>query len=162
MPQFVTFHVDGQSMCMDIACVREINRVRELTPAALAPHYVLGLMNLRGHVVTMLSLGRRLGLAGAAKSQAETCIILKSMPELARNGQFEEDAAFHAGEDVIGLVVDGVGDVIDVPADGLGPSPANIPPAQSAYLRGVARNGSKVYPIVHIGMVLRTDAELAV
>lgn len=59
--KFSTFHVDGQLFGVDVDDVQEVTRAAELTPVPLAHPAVSGLMNLRGQVVTVVDVRRRLG-----------------------------------------------------------------------------------------------------
>lgn len=98
--QFVTFFFSGHFFGLPIEDVIEINRILTITPVPMAPHYVSGVVNLRGHILTAIHLGKRIGL------------------------QFteQEETAYHNvimgdREEPISLLVERIGDVISVPKD---------------------------------------------
>ena len=86
--------------------VREINKSLDLTPVPLAPDYVRGLVNLRGRILTVFDLGVRLGLGTRMIGPGTHNVILKHNP--------------------VGLLVDGIEDVVQVKANKIGPPPANV------------------------------------
>ena len=61
--QLACFVIDELLCGIDIKWVQEINRNLELTQVPLSPDYVVGIMNLRGRIVTVINLGKKLGLA---------------------------------------------------------------------------------------------------
>jgi purine-binding chemotaxis protein CheW len=94
--QLCTFLVDGLTFGIDVAWVQEIIRYQEMTTVPLAPYPVRGLINLRGQIVTAIDMRRRLGL-----------------PDLA-NGKRPINVVLQTEEGVISLLVDKIGDVVDV------------------------------------------------
>lgn len=120
---FVVFRLGAALFGVDIRRAREIVRPREIVPVALAPEDVLGVVNLRGQIATVLDPRRILGLesAPAPGDDPPTCIILD------------------AGDEPIGIRVDQVGDVIAVPVSRIEPPPANIGAVDIHYLLGVVR-----------------------
>lgn len=104
--QFVTFLIDEYLLGIDILKVREINLCLDITPAQHAPPHVLGLINLRGQTVTVLDLGVLLGLAPRPVSVQSHNIICK--------------------DKAVGLLVDQIGDVLDVEEEELEQPPANL------------------------------------
>jgi purine-binding chemotaxis protein CheW len=91
---------------MDIIKVREINRILDITPVPHAPEYIRGLVNLRGQTVTVFDLGIRLGLDAREVRKSSHNIILK--------------------EGSVGLLVDGIGDVIEAREAQMERPPANL------------------------------------
>ena len=62
--ELATFYV-GEALCgMDILKVQEINKLMEMTKVPQAPSYVMGILNLRGQIVTIIDLGKKLGVDG--------------------------------------------------------------------------------------------------
>jgi len=88
-----TFYV-GEALCgMDILKVQEINKQMEVTRVPQAPEYVSGVLNLRGRIVTIIDLGKKLGLSPTQPTEASRNIIVNSQ------------------EEHIGLLVAGIADV---------------------------------------------------
>lgn len=98
--EFVTFHVDGDPYALPIERVREIVRLRPITPVPRVPAAIPGVISLRGEVVEVLDLRLRLGLPSQPASRSSRIIVLHG-----------EDGA------VTGLLVDSVRDVLRIPED---------------------------------------------
>jgi purine-binding chemotaxis protein CheW len=114
MTALCTFTVDGRLAALPTASVREILRAPVVTPVPLAPEGVAGVINVRGTIVTTVDLRHRLGLpAGPARD----CLLLRN------------------GDEIVGALVDAVGDVVDAPDAEHHEVPATLP----AGLRRFAR-----------------------
>jgi purine-binding chemotaxis protein CheW len=100
MKQLATFAVDGRTLGVDVARVREVTRAREITPVPLAPAGVAGLMNLRGEIVTAVDLRVRLGLPPLGPEASPMHVVL-------------------SGAEPVSLLVDEVADVVEVDEDAL-------------------------------------------
>ena len=108
-----SFLVDDLLFGIDVANVQEVVRHHALTPIPLAPPSIRGLMNLRGHIVAAIDLRRRLGIGAASEGVRRANVILRS------------------DHDSVSLLVDEIGDVIEVGAESF-----EAPPET---LRGIAR-----------------------
>jgi purine-binding chemotaxis protein CheW len=97
--QYCTFLLDGRYFGVDVTQVQEVLRYQEMTRVPLASPVVSGLINLRGRIVSAIDLRRRLGITDRPADQQPMNVIVR------------------AGEDAISLLVDEIGDVIEVPAD---------------------------------------------
>jgi purine-binding chemotaxis protein CheW len=98
--EFVTFHLDGDSYALPIEAVREIVRLRPITPVPRVPAPIRGVISLRGEVVQVLDLRLRLGLPLQEPTRATRVMVLH-------------------GDDggVTGLLVDSVRDVLRIPEE---------------------------------------------
>lgn len=161
MSQFVTCEVDGYALCVPIAAIQEINRVRDITKMHRAPRYISGLLNLRGRVVTMIDLGVRLGMTDTPKPTRQQNIVLKRTADLQRLGFLDADSEGESQDEIIGLAVDAVGDVVDVDDGALCETPANLDPEHAAFLSGVARVNGAIHAILDIATVSRPAASAA-
>jgi purine-binding chemotaxis protein CheW len=99
--QVVVFTIEGKVLGVDILKVQEILRMVEVTPFPRMPDFALGAINLRGRIVPVINLRRKLGLPDRPPGP-RTCNLL-----------------VRAGEQVIGFLVDEVSEVLDIPADQL-------------------------------------------
>lgn len=136
--QFATFYIGNARFGIDILMVREINRHLEITPAERAPEFVRGLLNLRGQVVTVIDLGVRLGLGPRVITPESRCLVLKTSSDLAvhqKAGRLDDDTS----NDVIGFLIDRVGDMVTVGEKDLEPAPANISGVDGQFLLAVAK-----------------------
>jgi purine-binding chemotaxis protein CheW len=104
--QFVTFFFSGHFFGLPIEDVIEINRILTITPVPMAPHYVSGVVNLRGHILTAIHLGKRVGLEFTQREETTYHNVIM--------GDREEP---------ISLLVERIGDVMSVPKDQVEPAP---------------------------------------
>jgi purine-binding chemotaxis protein CheW len=95
--QYCTFYVDGQYFGLDVLHVQEIIRYQEMTRVPLAPPVVRGLINLRGQIVTAIDMRRRLDLHDRPADQLPINVVVRT-----------DDGA-------VSLLVDEIGDVLEVP-----------------------------------------------
>ncbi|MBI1317512.1 MAG: hypothetical protein GC168_01000 [Candidatus Hydrogenedens sp.] len=156
MKQFVTCEVDGCALCVPIGAIQEVHGIREITPVRRAPEYVAGLLNLRGHVITMIDLGARIGTERGTGPREQN-IVLKPLEALRRAGLVSDQVDPELQQDVIGLAVDAVGDVIEAEEDVMEATPANLSGLQAEFFGGVVRLDNCVYPIVDVSRVIRID-----
>jgi len=117
--QYCTFWVDGLFFGVGVECVQEVLRYQHLTAVPSAPEAIQGLINLRGQIVTALDLRCRLGLPPRPDDALPMNVIVRSRGE------------------VVSLLVDDIGDVIDTSGLELEPAPANVPSVVQDALRGV-------------------------
>jgi purine-binding chemotaxis protein CheW len=96
--QVVVFTIEGKTLGVDILKVQEILRMVEITPFPRMPDFALGAINLRGRIVPVINLRRKLGLP-ARPPDRKTCNLL-----------------VRSGDQIIGFLVDEVSEVVDVPA----------------------------------------------
>jgi len=131
-----TFFVRDALCAVDAAGVQEVIRVESVTPVRHAPAEVAGVMNLRGKIVTLLDLGMILGFGRSDVTRESRVFIIED------RGEF------------LGVIVDRVGEVIEVEDGHADSLPVNIPPAQARFFRGVCRKGGRVIALLNPGEVL--------
>jgi purine-binding chemotaxis protein CheW len=118
---FVTVSLDDQTLGLPVLRVHDVLKLATVTRVPGAPPMVAGVMNLRGRIVTAIDLRSRLGLPRRAEGAKAMCVVVE-----------------HEGQPYA-LVVDGVGDVLRLPADRFDPSPATLAPRWRAVATGVYR-----------------------
>lgn len=121
--QFVTFFVGRHFFGLPIEDVIEINRSLDITPVPLAPPYVAGVINLRGHILTSIHLARRLGIP-------ET--------ELEENGTLH-NVVVGSREEPVSLIVESIGDVCTVPWEQIAPPPERIEGIERRFVKNVCK-----------------------
>ena len=154
MKQFVTFRLDEQLFGVDVLLVREINQQMDLTQVQQAPDYVRGLINLRGHIVTILDLGIRLGIAPRQIDQQSHNVVLKRDDELVSVRSQGDREVLKTGPDAAGLLVDAVGDVVAVPESEVEPPPASIGEVSGRFLSGVVKLEGDLLVLLNVENVL--------
>jgi purine-binding chemotaxis protein CheW len=117
--QYVTFCIGDLYFGIDVLQVEEVLRFQPITRVPLAPDAIAGLINLRGQIVTVLDMRRCLGLP----------------PQV--EGMMPMNAVIHTDEGAVSLLVDAIGDVVDVQAAEFEHVPGNMNPAIREILRGV-------------------------
>jgi purine-binding chemotaxis protein CheW len=131
----------GEALCgMDILKVQEINKLIEMTRVPQAPEYVLGILNLRGEIVTIIDLGKKLGLKSTEISDKTRNIIVNSKGE-------------H-----IGLMVEKISDVVQAKFEKIEAPPANIGGVQGKYFTGVLKTKDRLIGILDVGKVLEEES----
>ena len=151
--QFSSLYLDDSAFGIDILLIREINRNLELTPVDQAPEFVRGLMNLRGQIVTVLDLGVRLGLGPRTITDESRCVVLKTNEELSLNSELQTETC----DDVVGLLVDRVGDMINVDSKDVEPPPANISGVDGKFLSGVIQLDQQLLVTLKTSEILTQD-----
>ena len=134
MNQLCTFQLNGMLFGLPVEHVQEVIRFQHMTPVPLAPAVVSGLINLRGHIVTAIDLRARLALPPAEIEP--TNVVVR-----------------HA-EGIISLLVDEVGDVVEVDEASFEPPPPNLSPRMKTLVSGVYKLSSR--------LLLRLDTDRAV
>lgn len=121
--QFITFYIGDEWLGVDILSATEVCHGVTPVPVDLCPDYVCGLMNLRGKIITVLDLARKLGLEKRTLTPLSRIIVLKTNTELARQGLHHTTLA----DDPVGLLVDRIGDAVVIEKeDDLQPPPAHV------------------------------------
>ncbi len=129
--EMLSFKLGGEEYAVMVDSVKEVLKNRDLTPVPNAPDYVLGLMSLRGPVLPVIDLCRRLGLP-PGKQDEKSRIIVVSISE--------EDAGIH---------VDRVTGVVRISPDAVRPTPETIEHG-AEFLRGIARKDDKLYILLDL------------
>jgi purine-binding chemotaxis protein CheW len=137
--EMATFYL-GDALCgMDILKVQEINKLLEMTEVPQAPDYVKGILNLRGQIVTVIDLGKKLGL---------------SMTDM---GTHTRNIIVNSNNEYIGLLVDQIGDVERTDWDKIESPPANIGSLQGKYFEGVFKKDKSLIGILNVEEVLKEE-----
>jgi purine-binding chemotaxis protein CheW len=137
--QWVTFRLDGEIYGIKVMQVQEVLRVSEIAPVPGSPDYVMGIINLRGNVVTVIETRKRFGLAQGEIDDSSRIVIIES------------------DENVIGMLVDSVAEVVDLKRSEIESSP-NVGNDESAkYIEGVATHNNNLLILVDINKLLSTE-----
>lgn len=117
--QFSTFFVADLFFGVDVLHVQEVLRAQQMTSVPQAPHVIEGLINLRGQIVTAIDMRRRLGLPQRPGGLAPMNIVVRTIDGAAS------------------LLVDEIGDVLDMDSATYEQPPQNLDPAARELIRGV-------------------------
>ena len=141
--QVLTFILGNESYGVDILRVQEIRGWSTVTKIPHAPAYVLGVLNLRGSIVPIVDLRMRFNL-DRAEYTAVTVIIVLSVNS-------------PAGRREIGVVVDGVSDVVDVNANDVKPAPELGDRTATDYIRGLVSVADRMVVLLDIDKLIGGD-----
>ncbi len=134
--EWVTFRLDAEKYGIDVMRVREVLRNSEIAPVPGAPGFVLGIINLRGNVVTVIDTRKRFGLAPKAIDEASRIVILE------------------VGDEVVGMMVDSVAEVVDLRASAIEVAP-NVGNDESAkFIQGVSNRDDGLLILVDLKKLL--------
>ena len=145
--QFLTFLLAGEEYGVDILRVQEIKGWDKVTRLPQAPEFVLGVINLRGAVVPIVDLRRRFALEPVPPGPTTVVIVVKV------DGP--------RGERTVGVVVDAVSEVYNVPADAIRAPPEVTGNVDTAFVKGLASVGEKMVILLDIDMLINTSVEAA-
>lgn len=123
---FSTFLVSDLSFCIDVLQVQEVLKYQPMTPVPQAPEAVEGLINLRGQIVTAIEMRRRLGLPPRPEEMAPMNIVVSTT------------------DGAVSLLVDEIGDVMELSASDYEHPPANIDQSAFDVIKGVYKLRDKL------------------
>ena len=141
--QYLTFLLGGEVFAIAILNIREIIEYRNITNVPMMPDFVRGVINLRGSVVPVIDLAMRFGREAAPVSR-RTCIVLVEMNV--------EGETYN-----IGVTVDAVNAVLDIPNSDIEPAPAFGARIRSDFIGGMGKIDGKFVIILDSNKVLSVD-----
>jgi purine-binding chemotaxis protein CheW len=146
--KYLTFVLGSEHYGLPILKVQEIIGILDITPVPRMPAHVRGVVNLRGKVIPVIDLRLRFGIDAQADTKRTCIVVVQIRPA--------------AGADpvTLGMVVDVVSEVQDIPADQIEPAPAFGTTVDTAYILGVGKIAKRVVILLDIDRVL-TSSEVA-
>jgi purine-binding chemotaxis protein CheW len=136
--QVCTFYLDSQMYGVEVQLVQEVIRYQEMTDVPLAPDSVVGLINLRGQIVTAIDMRKRLCLPARAEDRLPMNVVVR------------------CDEGAVSLLVDQIGDVQEILPDNLEPVPDTLPETSRSMIRGAYKMQS------HLLLILDTERAMNV
>lgn len=134
--QLVIFELASEYYGIDIALVESIIKIQTITQLPKSPAYVRGVTNLRGSVLPVIDLRTRFAI-NSSEDTKQTRIIIVTM-----------------GVIKVGVVVDGVSEVLRVSDELIEPLPPMISSVNSAFLKGIVRLENRLIILLELGKVL--------
>lgn len=117
--ELIAFRLGEQEFCVDVTRVREIRGWTPATPIPHTPSYMLGVINLRGMVLPIIDLAARLGFGAAVPSSRHAIMVVE------------------IGQQVIGILVDGVSEIFSLDEDRIQPTPDVASDTAKKLIHGV-------------------------
>ena len=137
--QWVTFKLDNEKYGINVMQVQEVLRYTEIAPVPGAPSYVMGIINLRGNVVTVIDTRTRFGLQETSISENTRIVIIESEKQ------------------VIGILVDSVAEVVYLKTSEIDIAP-NIGTDESAkFIQGVSNRNGELLILVDLNKLLSDE-----
>jgi len=148
--QYLTFMLAGEEYGVDILRVQEIKGWDSVTPIPNTPEYIRGVINLRGTIVPIIDLRRRFNLEIVEYGPVTVVIVLKvEDPDSGKSR-------------VMGLVVDAVSDVYNVPEDAIKPAPDFGSVVDVNFVQGLATLENAMVIVLNIDRLLNAEEMSAV
>lgn len=137
--QWVKFSLSGENYGLRVLKVQEIQRYSEISPIPGAPSYVLGIINLRGNVISVLNTREKFGLSEYEITDDSRIVILE------------------AGTQIVGILVDSVAEVISLQSSDVDIAP-NVGNEESAkFIDGVSNKGNELLILLDSDKILNED-----
>lgn len=137
--QVVSFRIGRELFGVYIHIVQEIVRVPEITPVLEMPHFVEGVINLRGKIVSIIDLSKRLRIEASAKSRASRILIIE------------------VEKKTVGLLVDAVTEILRIPPESIEPAPDIVTAVGAEYIIGVGKLPNKLIILLDLKNILKPE-----
>lgn len=139
--QLVIFDLGGEHYGLDISTVEGIIKMQSITKMPQAPSYVEGVTNLRGMVVPVIDLRKRFGLAPQVETKDARIVVV------------------YMGKAKVGMVVDGVSEVLRVSEESIEATPPMVTSVDTAFIRGIAKLENHLVTLLNLDQILSTDEQ---
>ncbi|MCQ8849565.1 chemotaxis protein CheW [Alteromonas stellipolaris] len=137
--QWVTYRLGEETYGINVMQVQEVLRYTEIAPVPGAPDYVLGIINLRGNVVTVIDTRARFGLSPTEITDNTRIVIIES------------------DEQVVGILVDSVAEVVYLRSSEIDSAP-NVGTEESAkFIQGVSNRDGELLILVDLNKLLSDE-----
>ena len=137
--QWVTFQLENETYGINVMQVQEVLRYTEIAPVPGAPEYVLGIINLRGNVVTVIDTRSRFGLPYGDVSENSRIVIIE------------------AEKQVIGIMVDSVAEVVYLRSSEIDAAPAVGTEESAKFIQGVSNRDGQLLILVDLNKLLSDE-----
>jgi purine-binding chemotaxis protein CheW len=134
-----TFYLGGTLLGIDTLRVQEVIRVFDMTRVFHAPDYVPGVINLRGKIVTVLDLGKKLGFPAVEVNDESRIIIVD------------------CDDEYVGFLVDAISDVIVADKNEMMPPPSNVESTQERFFQGIYQADEGFVTILAVDQILSVN-----
>lgn len=145
----VTFRVGGELFGAPISAVQEIVRVPTITRIPRAPEFVEGVINLRGKIITVVDMRKRMSHAPSGEDADE-------------RGRKRRILVVEAGGRLVGVIVDEVTEVLKLGAERVEPAPPMVSQVNNQYINGVGKLEEDLLILIDIEKVLTEDQLAAI
>jgi len=134
--QVVSFHLGSEEYGVDISQVQEIIRMVEITHVPRAPRFMEGVINLRGQLIPIIDLRTRFGMQRGEQTKSTRIVVTE------------------IGSKRVGIVVDSVSEVINIPLEQVENAPDMIAGVGTEYIQGVGKVNERLIILLDLTMVI--------
>ena len=134
--QVVSFHLGSEEYGVDISQVQEIIRMVEITHVPRAPHFMEGVINLRGQLIPIIDLRTRFGMQRTEHTKSTRIVVTE------------------IGSKKVGIIVDSVSEVINIPIEQVEDAPDMIAGVGTEYIQGVGKVNDRLIILLDLTMVI--------
>jgi purine-binding chemotaxis protein CheW len=139
--QLLTFMLGSEEYALNIMDIKEIIRPRECTEVPRAPGYILGIISLRGTIIPIFDVNKRLGLPAGERSAQNRIVVVRSR------------------EHLFGLHVDSVVQVMDLALSHIEPPPEILGGVEGDFLRGVGKIDERLIILLNLARILAMEEQ---
>ncbi len=139
--QFAVFSLGEEYYAVDIGVIKEIIRPMKITPIPGAPHFIEGVINIRGDVIPVMEMRKRFEVEGERKADPRMIIV-------------------RVEDQWVGLTVDSVTEVIRVPVSDIKPAPKVMGGDGARYLEGVCQHGDSLVVLLKVDEILTGEEKV--
>jgi purine-binding chemotaxis protein CheW len=139
--QLVIFDLGGEQYGLDISTVEGIIKMQAITKMPKAPSFVEGVTNLRGMVVPVIDLRKRFGLPNLEATKNTRIVVV------------------FLDRTKVGMIVDGVSEVLRVPDDAIEPTPPMVTTVNTAFIKGIAKLENILVTLLDLDNVLTLEEQ---
>jgi purine-binding chemotaxis protein CheW len=137
--QWVTFHLENETYGINVMQVQEVLRYTEIAPVPGAPSYVLGIINLRGSVLTVIDTRARFELNPTENTENTRIVVIESEKQ------------------VVGILVDSVAEVVYLKGSEIDDTPSVGNEDNAKFIQGVSNRDGKLLILVDLEQLLSDD-----
>ncbi|MCC6708593.1 MAG: chemotaxis protein CheW [Gammaproteobacteria bacterium] len=137
--RWVTFRLADEIYGINVMQVQEVLRMTDVAPVPGAPHFVMGIINLRGNVVTVLDTRKLLDLATSDITDSSRIMIIES------------------GKVTVGLLVDSVAEVVNIALSDIDPPPSVGNDEGSRYIQGVYSSDQQILILIDLNKLINEE-----
>jgi purine-binding chemotaxis protein CheW len=140
--QWVTFHLENETYGVNVMVVKEVLKFQDIAPVPGAPDYVLGIINIRGTVISVINTRRRFGLPDREPDDNTRIVIIE------------------IGRHIIGILVDSVAEVVYLRRSQIETAPQVNKDESARFIQGVCHRDNQLLILVELDKLL-SEEELA-
>jgi purine-binding chemotaxis protein CheW len=137
--QVVSFRLGSEEYGVDIAQVQEIIRMVEVTRVPRAPHFMEGVINLRGQLIPIIDLRTRFSMPRIPATKSTRIVVTE------------------IGIKKVGIIVDSVSEVLNIPIENVEDAPEMVAGVGTEYIQGVGKMGNRLIIMLDLTMVITNE-----